>query len=68
LAQNQDNVYPRTVVSVSLHAIYATKYVGPVQSGHHHLIKVKLVLAHDIILECSIAVKQQSPTHSLTNI
>ena len=36
LARNQNNVYPRTVLSVILHFKNPTQRVGLVQSRHHH--------------------------------
>jgi len=43
------HVYPRTVVSVGYHYKNPTMLVDLVQRGHHyHLIKIHLVLLHDI--------------------
>jgi hypothetical protein len=43
-----------------------TKGVGLVQSGpHYHLIEIYLVLAMILLKNCSVGVKQQSPTHSV---
>lgn len=64
------HVYPWTwtVVSVSEHP---TNRVGLIQIGHHHhyfLVKMALALACGWLKNCSLGAKQQSLTHSPTNL